>query len=258
MKSLPHALLNYPGRLKGAILRRIIPSIRRRFELESLVGPSGCWEQLQDCQLECLKASGLKPHHSLLDIGCGPLAGGQRFIEYLDSGAYVGVDIRTEPLKEAYAQIAEHGLMEKNPVLILSETFGKDELGSRMFDYVWVSQLTYHLDDAQTEELFRTVSTLLNPGGVFCCDVLLGGEHITDQSRWRGLSFYIRPLSFFEDIGLKYDLDMICLGQLAEFGYPQKVRLKNNMLIEFRIAAAIPLLSEQPQHSSAVASGAAT
>lgn len=236
MKLLPdkkESFTAYLCRLKSALLRRIFPSLRRRFELELLVGPTGCWKQLQDYQLECLKAAGLQPHHSLLDIGCGPLAGGQKFIEYLKPGAYVGVDIRTEPLTNAYMQIAECGLVEKNPVLVLSETFGRDELKGRSFEYVWVSQMTYHLSDDQTERLFESVTTLLKPNGSFCCDVLIERGDITDQSHWQGFPFHIRPLDFFEQMGNRHGYDLTCLGKLAQFGYPENVGLKNNLLLRF-------------------------
>ena len=224
----------YLRRLKYGALRRIVPSLRKRFKLESLVGPIGCWEELQDYQLECLKAAGLQPYHNLLDIGCGPLAGGQRLIEYLQTGAYVGVDIRTEPLTHAYMQIAKCDLVEKNPTLILSMTFGQDELCNRKFEFIWASQVTYHLSDEQIEELFQKTTTLLKPSGKFCCDVLLERGSLTDQSRWRGFSFHIRPLEFFEDMGNCHGYDMICRGRLADFGYPQKEGLKKNMFLEFR------------------------
>jgi SAM-dependent methyltransferase len=237
MRLIPNENESFPAyfcRLKLGVLRRILPSLRERFILESLVGPIGCWEQLQNYQLECLKTVGLRPHHSLLDIGCGPLSGGLRLIEYLDIGSYIGIDIRAEPLTHAYNQIAKCGLVEKNPTLILSSTFGQDELGRRTFDYIWASQVTYHLNDEQIEELFQTVTTRLKPDGRFCCDVLLEKGNLTEESKWRGFSFYIRPMSFFEEMGKQYDCRMICRGQLADYGYPQKVRLKRNSFLEFR------------------------
>ena len=241
MRLLPHeneSFSVYLCRLKHSALRRIVPSLHERYKLESLVGPIGYWDQLQAYQLECLKAAGLQPHHSLLDLGCGPLAGGLSFIEYLDTGGYVGIDIRKEPLTYAHMQIANRGLVEKNPTLIFSNTFGHDELGDRTFKYAWASQVTYHLNNEQIEELFQKMTTRLKPHGSFCCDVLIENDRLTDQSNWRGFSFYIRPLTFFEEMGTRYGYDMVCRGQLADFGYPQKVRLKRNLFLEFKKCAA--------------------
>lgn len=242
MRLLPHEnepFFVYLDRLKNGALRRIIPSLSERFKLESLVGPTGCWNELQAYQLECLKSAGLQPNHSLLDIGCGPLSGGLSLIEYLDTGGYVGIDIREEPLTYAYMQIARRGLVEKNPTLIFSNTFGQDELGDRTFKYVWASQVTYHLNNEKIEELFHKMTTRLKPNGSFCCDVLLEKGTLTDQSNWLGFSFYIRPLTFFEELGNRYGYDMVCRGQLADFGYPQKVRLKRNLFLEFKKCASI-------------------
>ncbi|HTR18374.1 MAG TPA: hypothetical protein VMH91_00090, partial [Candidatus Paceibacterota bacterium] len=44
-------------------------------------------------QLERLIAHGIKPQHTLLDIGCGYLRGGQYIIDYLEEGNYTGTDI---------------------------------------------------------------------------------------------------------------------------------------------------------------------
>jgi len=61
---------------------------------------------------------GLLPKHRLLDIGCGVLRGGIPLIEYLDAGHYVGVEARTEVLKEARKELAKSGLEGKRPLLV--------------------------------------------------------------------------------------------------------------------------------------------
>ena len=55
-----------------------------------LVG--GLWEELGVLQFEFLVKRGLKPHHRLLDVGCGALRGGVHFVRYLDPGCYHGID----------------------------------------------------------------------------------------------------------------------------------------------------------------------
>ena len=44
---------------------------------------------------------GLKPEHKLLDVGCGPLRGGIKFINYLEPGNYYGVDKRADVIDES-------------------------------------------------------------------------------------------------------------------------------------------------------------
>jgi len=79
----------------------------------SLVGPGDLWDVKRRFQLEFLLGAGLKPHHRLLDFGCGTLRGGLPLIEYLDQGNYVGLDVRTETLKEACHELEESGLDQK-------------------------------------------------------------------------------------------------------------------------------------------------
>ena len=41
-------------------------------------------------------------------------------------------------------------------------------------------------------------------------------------------------MEFFEEIADRFGFDLICHGQLADFGYPQKEGLKRNRFVEFR------------------------
>src|ERR1017187_10183961 len=118
----------YFSRHRYAILRRFHPRYREQYRLETLVGPGMVWDQLKQYQFNILTRLGLKPEHSLLDIGCGPLTVGLRLISYLNKGNYVGVDLRPQPLIEAYRLIAKYSLVHQNPTFINSTTFGKDEL----------------------------------------------------------------------------------------------------------------------------------
>ncbi len=107
----------YFSRLRYAVLRRVHPRYREQYRLESLVGPRNVWSELAQYQFNILTSHGLKPEHTLLDIGCGPLTVGMKLIPYLNrSGNYVGVDLRPQPLIEAYRLIAKHSLAHiKNP-----------------------------------------------------------------------------------------------------------------------------------------------
>jgi hypothetical protein len=67
-------------------------------------------------QLDFMIREGLKPHHKLLDIGCGSLRGGVHFIRYLDAGNYVGIDSNIALLDAGYEiELASWGLKERMP-----------------------------------------------------------------------------------------------------------------------------------------------
>ena len=201
-----------------------------------MVGPTGVWKALQRYQLGCLKALGLLPHHHLLDIGCGPLQGGIPFIRYLDTGHYAGIDLRADASSEGHRQIAKAKLEAKQPFLAVSETFGRDELGDRTFDFFWTSQLMYHFDDDLAELYFSQVAARMRPGARLIGDIIpTDGPSEYRKDKWQGFTFIHRPVSFFEDLATRHGMRMQCRGKLREFGYPVKktYSLSDNELLEF-------------------------
>ena len=182
---------------------------------------------------------GLEPHHDLLDIGCGPLQGGLAFIRHIETGRYAGIDIREESVTEAKRQVEKARLEHKRPFLAVSATFGRDELGNRMFDYFWMSQLFYHLDDDAAGLCFEQVMARMKPGGRLIGDFIpTDGPSERRDDNWQGFTFFHRPFSFFKELADRHGLRMIRHGKLREFGYPVKrtYTLSNNELLEFRNA----------------------
>ncbi len=56
----------------------------------------GLWEAVSSLQFRFMVEQGLEPQHVLLDVACGSLRGGVRFIPYLEAGNYLGLDIKQE------------------------------------------------------------------------------------------------------------------------------------------------------------------
>ncbi|EGX57742.1 methyltransferase type 12 [Streptomyces zinciresistens K42] len=77
------------------------------------------WLALGRMQFDYLVRHGLTPESRMLEIGCGNLRAGWRFIDYLDTGHYHGIDISPEILLAAGDTLAEHGLQHKLPHLSL-------------------------------------------------------------------------------------------------------------------------------------------
>ena len=230
----------WPGYFAGlryAVLRRVHPKYREQYRLERLVGPENCWDELVQYQFNILTRVGVQPQHSLLDIGCGALTTGLKLIPYLDRGNYVGVDLRPQPLIEAYRLIAKHALVAKNPTLINSQSFGQEEIGSRVFDFVWMSQLSYHLDDAQMVKLFEQAHARLKPGGTLVFDIMEPDRILPPGSQWSGFTFHLRPLEYYAALARRLGFAMESRGRIVEFGYPKRIDLHTNLLLTFRKAA---------------------
>ncbi len=68
----------------------------------------GMWDEIGDFQIGFLKARGLSPGHRLVDIGCGSLRGGVRFVSYLDRGGYYGLDINASLIEAGHLELVVH------------------------------------------------------------------------------------------------------------------------------------------------------
>lgn len=104
----------------------------------------GLWDELGKLQLDYLIASGLKPGHKLLDIGCGCLRGGIHFIRYLDEGNYFGLDINQSLITAGKIEIDEEELSYKKPNLIVDDSFSLGRFGTK-FDFMVSVSLFTHL-----------------------------------------------------------------------------------------------------------------
>ena len=102
-------------KMKQIINRALIKSGIRNPGLHNRhdwVGP-GYHEMKRDFQITSLKSLGLQPRHVFLDLGCGTLRGGIPIIDYLETGNYWGVDVRSKVLSEARNELAEYCLQTK-------------------------------------------------------------------------------------------------------------------------------------------------
>jgi SAM-dependent methyltransferase len=216
------------------VLRRVVPSVKEQYRLGRMIGPIGYWDEIRAYQIGFHRRMGLEPHHRLLDIGCGPLPGGLAFIDYLEAGNYCGVDVSLEAIEEGRRQVAKAGLAEKDPTLVVSSTFGRDELDGRTFDYVWASQILYHLDESGIAALLQQVSRRLEPGGVFHGDIIGKPERIGPDSQWNGYTFHLHTLEGLDRAAREHGLRATALGGLREFGYPPGPNMGTNRMLAFR------------------------
>ena len=210
-------------------LRVFIPWLRERHRLEVMVGPLGYWDKLQAYQLNLLVSNGLKPHHKLLDIGCGPLQGGLAYIKYLDKGNYFGIDKNTKAVTIGKTQVRKNKLEDKNPFLSVSDTFGLNEITDVNFDFMWSSQVLYYFDDDLLKSLLKMISLRLKENGKFLCDII-GPKHY--EFRLKEHNWYLHTVNSLNKIAKDYNLQARELGEIEQYGYPKRLALKTNLLIE--------------------------
>lgn len=200
--------------LPRGVVRYIDPGWHRR-------GIGGMWELLGELQFTYLVDHGLEPHHRLLDVGCGALRGGWRFIEYLDQGGYYGID-KKKYLFEAGRdlELRPRGLLEKEPVLAELENF---EFGTlrQTFDFALAQSVFTHLTINQIIRCVVEMERVLVPGGKFYAtyyENLTGARNIDDIEQKPGLfthfdrDFFHYDFSTFEWIVQGTKMQVVNMG----------------------------------------------
>ena len=152
------------------------------------------WDEVGSLQFNFMVEQGLLPEHVLLDIACGSLRGGVRFIPYLDPGNYLGIEkerrlIRRGLQKELSLEVRA----SKRPEFVASGSFEFTRF-SKTPDYAIAQSLFTHLPPAMIMDcltklrafapscrLFATFSesgsSVANP--ITPCDVI--GFHYTQS-----------------------------------------------------------------------------
>jgi SAM-dependent methyltransferase len=125
----------------------------------------GMWDVIGALQFDYLVAQGLRPEHYLLDIGCGSLRGGGRFIWYLDVGHYFGIEKEGELLDMGISREILT-LRDRQPVFRVCEHFDFVGLSPKPFDFALAQSVFTHLPAAEIELCLRTACSTLRSGSV--------------------------------------------------------------------------------------------
>jgi len=129
----------------------------------------GMWDAIGELQLSFLRVQGLRPDMKLLDLGCGCLRGGVRFVAYLDAGNYFGIDQSAALLDAGYDfELAGRGLQSRLPRanLLLDENFAARRFGVE-FDMAIALSLFSHLSWNSIRRCLAEVATVIKPGAAF-------------------------------------------------------------------------------------------
>jgi cyclopropane fatty-acyl-phospholipid synthase-like methyltransferase len=124
------------------------------------------WDEIGILQFEFLVKNGLKPHHQVLDLGCGALRGGVHIIKYLNKHCYTGLDANSSLLRAAKKELKKYDLENKYPDLIHEQNF-KIEKKNDGFDFVLSISLFTHLPIHLIEVCLKSVVSILAEKGFF-------------------------------------------------------------------------------------------
>ena len=152
--------------------------IRARLEAgehRAVIG--GRWDEIGRLQFDAAVARGLKPHHRLLDVGCGSLRGGVHFIPYLDPGHYYGFDANRSLIEAGLAQELSDDQRARVPEanFATGDDFGFD-FGPARFDMALAVSLFTHLPQNKIELCLARLRPWMVPGGDFLATVFEAPE----------------------------------------------------------------------------------
>lgn len=180
-----------------------------------LVGPADLWDMKREFQINFLKEVGMKPEHSLFDMGCGVLRGGIPIIEYLDAGNYTGFEVRDYVLEEGKAELQEAGLEHKNPFLLCEDTIS-DLVIVAQFDYIWAFSVLIHMTDEIVLECLQFAQKHLKDDGEFFANVSIGQPKVNE---WMEFPVLRRSIGDYEKLASRAGLTVSSIGTLGELGH---------------------------------------
>jgi ubiquinone/menaquinone biosynthesis C-methylase UbiE len=87
----------------------------------------GLWDTLGTLQFRFMVDQGLEPRHVLLDVACGSLRGGVRFIPYLEPYNYLGIDMHRRLIETGIdRELGRRLYALKRPEFVVSDQFEFD------------------------------------------------------------------------------------------------------------------------------------
>jgi hypothetical protein len=108
--------------------------------------PGGKW-WIAELVLDCLIGNGLRRHHRLVDVGCGPLRIGRHLIAFLDANCYTGIEPEVSMLEAGLTHELSGELRSLQHPTFLTEQLGKTRLvadwalGWDVFNHLSADQL---------------------------------------------------------------------------------------------------------------------
>jgi hypothetical protein len=206
---------------------------------------------VQDWQFRFLYDRGTKPHHNVLDIGCGWLRLAQVLLPYLESGRYFGIDAVQVHLDIGVRFLQATGVTQQ-PALLCDTQFGFDSFGAQ-FDVAISHAVFTHLTHDQIRLCLTQLKKVMRPGGRCYCTFYQAA-----RDRDRSTSYKLKgrdslefgsaqvSLRFFRELFRELDLAWDYLGRCQHptgqhvieirFG-PEDRSLRPRMVRALRVAA---------------------
>ncbi len=178
----------------------------------------GLWEMIGKLQFDFMRYQNLKPEHVLFDIACGSLRGGSRFIEYLDSGNYVGIDSNLDLVNIGFNK--EVKSKDKNSVFLICEDFAFDALDIQP-DFAIAQSLFTHLTRDDIKLCLRNLNNYVANGAFKFYATFFIGNILEHPKSHPHRAFYY-PLDVIDDLASQTGWKLSYIG---EWGHPRNQKM---------------------------------
>lgn len=190
----------------------------------------GSWNDLGQLQLSFLLDQGLLQNHCLLDVGCGSLRGGVKYIPFLEPGNYWGVDISSALLEAGWEhELGPAGLQPRQPreQLVVLRDFEFESLGNKFDTAIAISVFT-HLSLNNIRRCLARLAPVMKPSGKFYATFFYvpNGENVETPVKRAGRDTITHsnrdPFHYrFEDIEYATSGLPISVYHHGEWGHPR-------------------------------------
>ena len=157
------------GSIRQALIRRLVDSVGEDAGSVIVDGDGhrdyvgGLWEALGTLQFRFMVDQGLEPRHVLLDVACGSLRAGVRFIPYLEPGNYLGIDMHKKLIDAGVEiELGKKLYALKKPEFVVSDQFEFDSF-SRLPDFAIAQSLFSHLTANDIALCLRNLRKVAKP-----------------------------------------------------------------------------------------------
>lgn len=185
----------------------------------------GLWEEIGSFQLQLLKSYGLKSEDYLLDIGCGSLRGGVKFIDFLKDNHYYGVEKESWLLKKGIEkELPKYGLDEEIAHFLNFSDFQFSQQIDQKFDFLLAQSVFTHIEPKDIEICMKESEKVLKQKGNFLATFWPGQLKCTgsylDRSHEHEECTY--PINWFREKSKIYNLEFSYEGGI---GHPRDQHL---------------------------------
>jgi len=197
-------------RISNDTYEELYESHARQVTIDQVIG-SGDFDLVGRIELGLLKMAGLKPDHTLVDLGCGIGRLAVHAIPTLSGGSYIGIDISQTMLKRAKARIAETVPNPPCSVTWIKQTTSHFTLAEKSVDMMCAFSVFTHMEHEDCYRYLKDALRIVKPLGrfIFSClpltlpfakEMFVNSANLDLKTRWKYVRNVTTSVDYMEEI----------------------------------------------------------